>query len=69
VRRLFAGGVDLTVSGRNLHTWTDYTGYDPEVNLFGQNAAGTTTTAADRGFDFAQIPIPRTWSVALRFTY
>jgi len=73
VRRYFADGIELTVSGRNLHTWTDYSGYDPEVNLFGQNATGTTTTvtttAADRGFDFATVPIPRTWSASLRFTY
>jgi len=26
------------VSGNNLYTFTDYTGYDPEVNAFGQNA-------------------------------
>ena len=30
--RFRAEGVRLTVSGRNLATWTDYTGFDPEVN-------------------------------------
>jgi hypothetical protein len=69
VRRYFADGIELTLSGRNLHTWSDYSGYDPEGNLFGQNAPGLTTTAADRGFDFASVPIPRTWSASLRFTY
>jgi TonB-dependent SusC/RagA subfamily outer membrane receptor len=69
VRRYFSDGIELTVSGRNLYTWTDYSGYDPEGNLFGQNAPGLTTTAADRGFDFASVPIPRTWSASLRFTY
>jgi hypothetical protein len=39
------------------------------VNLFGQNSAGLTTTAADRGIDFATIPIPRSWSIGARFTY
>lgn len=29
--RLGAGGLSLTVSGRNLATWTDYTGLDPEI--------------------------------------
>jgi TonB-dependent SusC/RagA subfamily outer membrane receptor len=69
--RLFSEGVDLTLSGRNLYTWTDYSGFDPEVNLFGQTAERTTggQTAADRGFDFATYPIPRTWSVSARFTY
>jgi TonB-linked SusC/RagA family outer membrane protein len=27
-----AEGMKLTVAGRNLHTWTNYTGFDPEVN-------------------------------------
>ena len=27
--------VDLRVAGRNLFTWTDYTGLDPEANLGG----------------------------------
>ncbi|MGH7713260.1 MAG: TonB-dependent receptor domain-containing protein, partial [Gemmatimonadaceae bacterium] len=35
LRRVFRGGVDLTLSGRNLWVWTDYSGYDPEINLFG----------------------------------
>lgn len=69
IRRYFAEGIELTLSGRNLYTWTDYSGYDPEVNLFAQNSPGLTGTVADRGFDFASIPIPRTWSATLRFTY
>ena len=72
VRRVFREGVDLTVSGRNLFVWTDYSGYDPELNLFGTNAGGigsVQTTAADRGFDFGGYPIPRVWSISARFTY
>jgi TonB-linked SusC/RagA family outer membrane protein len=72
VRRVFRDGVELTVSGRNLVVWTDYSGYDPEINLFGTNAGGigsVQTTAADRGFDFGGYPIPRTWSFSARFTY
>ena len=70
IRRVFASGIELTVAGRNLFTWTDYSGYDPEVNFFGQNAGALgTSTAADRGFDFASYPIPRTLSVSARFTY
>ena len=26
-------GVTLTFAGRNLHTWTNYTGLDPEINF------------------------------------
>jgi TonB-dependent SusC/RagA subfamily outer membrane receptor len=72
VRRYFSNGVDLTLSGRNLYVWTKYSGYDPEINLFGTNAGGVgsvQTTAADRGFDFGGYPIPRTWSLSARFTF
>ena len=34
-RTLGLSTVDLRVSGRNLKTWTDYTGIDPEANLGG----------------------------------
>ena len=72
VRQVFHDGIDLTVSGRNLFVWTNYSGYDPEINLFGTNAGGigsVQTTAADRGFDFGGYPIPRVWAISVRFTY
>ena len=72
VRRYFADGIDLTLSGRNLAVWTRYSGYDPEINLFGTNAGGlqsVQTTAADRGFDFGGYPIPRVWSLSARVSF
>ncbi|MGQ0766836.1 MAG: TonB-dependent receptor domain-containing protein [Gemmatimonadota bacterium] len=72
VRRYFRDGIDLTLSGRNLWVWTNYSGYDPEINLFGTNAGGLgsgQTTAADRGFDFGGYPIPRVWSLSARLTF
>jgi TonB-dependent starch-binding outer membrane protein SusC len=72
VRNTFRDGIELTLSGRNLWVWTKYSGYDPEINLFGTNAGGVgsvQTTAADRGFDFGGYPIPRTWSLSARITY
>lgn len=46
----------ITLAGRNLKTWTDFTGWDPETNV------GAQRTLV-RGFNFATVPIPR--SVAL----
>lgn len=34
-QRLRIDGLSLTLAGRNLHTWTDYTGFDPELNFAG----------------------------------
>lgn len=41
-RRLGASGLQLTFSGRNLATWTDYTGFDPEINFAGSSSNFTT---------------------------
>ena len=61
-RSVRAAGLALTLSGRNLYTWTDYTGFDPEMNLFG-------TLTVERGNDFGTYPIPRMWSLGIRATY
>jgi TonB-linked SusC/RagA family outer membrane protein len=44
-------GLSLTLAGRNLKTWTDYRGFDPEVN-----ATGTTNLNAQ---DYYSVPPPR----------
>ena len=51
-------GLTISVSGRNLVSWDDYKGYDPEVN-----AAGQSTLL--RGIDFGAVPIPRTFKLGL----
>jgi TonB-linked SusC/RagA family outer membrane protein len=35
--RMGMGDVSLTLSGRNLHTWTKYSGLDPEINYTAGN--------------------------------
>lgn len=62
VRRLGTSDLGVRVAARNLYTWTDYSGVDPEVNLF---AASTVA----RGVDFATTPIPRTFVVGLDFNF
>lgn len=61
-RAVGADAVSLELIGRNLYTWTEYTGYDPEINLFGAHTAA-------RGIDFAIYPVPRTVSLGVRVTY
>lgn len=45
-------GVDLRLAGRNLHTWTKYTGIDPETSLGG-------AAYAARGIDYFNNPQTR----------
>lgn len=51
---------DITVSltGRNLKSWDNYKGYDPEVNATGQSTVL-------RGIDFGSVPIPRTFAIGI----
>jgi TonB-linked SusC/RagA family outer membrane protein len=49
---------NITLAGRNLISWDDYSGFDPETN-----AGGGSTLA--RGIDFGNVPIPRTFTLSL----
>lgn len=50
--------ITVSVSGRNLISWDNYKGYDPEVNAGGQSTIL-------RGVDFGAVPIPKTFSVGV----
>lgn len=52
----------ITVSGRNLMSIDKYKGWDPETNAAGQSTAV-------RGFDFVEVPIPRTIAIGLNYTF
>lgn len=60
-RAFHAAHLDLTIAGRNLHTWTNYTGFDPEVN---STAAANFSTS-----DFLTLPPTRTWTARVNVTY
>ncbi|MDE3252644.1 MAG: TonB-dependent receptor, partial [Bacteroidota bacterium] len=51
--------LNVSLSGRNLISWDNYNGYDPEVNAGGQSTIL-------RGIDFGAIPIPKTFSVGIQ---
>ena len=59
VRGFGIQGLRLTVYGRNLLSFDSYSGYDPETNVAGQSTGV-------RGYDFVEVPIPRTFGVTLR---
>ena len=50
--------VNLSLVGRNLYSWDNYKGFDPETSAGG---------ASDllRGIDFGNVPIPRTYQLRL----
>lgn len=53
--------IRIYAAGQNIFTWTDYRGYDPEVN-----ANGNDTTL---GFDMSSYPQARSFSIGLNATF
>ena len=56
-RLVGVSSIDVRLAGRNLHTWTDYTGYDPETNLGG-------AVQKTRGMDYFNMPQTRSFVVS-----
>jgi TonB-linked SusC/RagA family outer membrane protein len=50
--------VDVRVFGRNLHTWTKYSGIDPETTLFG-------ASVGQQGFDYFGTPQARSFGITV----
>lgn len=55
----FIRSSSISLIGRNLISWDDYDGYDPETNAGGNSAVL-------RGIDFGNVPIPRTYQLTFR---
>ncbi|PXX28219.1 SusC/RagA family TonB-linked outer membrane protein [Arenibacter sp. ARW7G5Y1] len=58
----FIDNVELSLVGRNLVSWDNYSGWDPEVSAAGQSNGV-------RGFDFATVPIPKTYQFGVNVSF
>ncbi|WP_216647384.1 SusC/RagA family TonB-linked outer membrane protein [Chitinophaga sp. SYP-B3965] len=58
----FIRSSSISLVGRNLISWDDYDGYDPETN-----AGGNSSVL--RGIDFGNVPIPRTFQLSFRASF
>ena len=66
---IFSGrvtGAELNLIGRNLFTWTDYTGYDPEVGLSDTDGGGSEAVTR---VDSYQYPNFRTLTASLQLIF
>lgn len=57
----FFDNLTINASGRNLISWDKFTSYDPETNSGGQSSVAK--------YNFGTIPIPKTYSLALKFQF
>ena len=54
----------LYLAGRYLYTWTDYSGFSPDMNT-----AGSDASAASLGTDFYGYPFARTFAIGFQGTW
>jgi outer membrane receptor protein involved in Fe transport len=62
VQSVGASSMGISVAARNLYTWTNYRGLDPELNLFSANTVA-------QGVDFSNTPLARTFVFGINFTF
>lgn len=64
------GNWTVGLVGRNLHTWTKYRGYDPEVGRSGSGASGSQlNNGALNGIDYFSFPNLRTFTVQVSSSF
>lgn len=62
LRRMVGGrAMELSIAGRNLHTWTKYKGFDPESN---STPGGNFST-----LDFLTLPPTRSWTARVNINF
>lgn len=55
-------GLRIYVSGQNIYTWTNYTGYNPEVNA-------RPDSPLSQGEDYGTYPLPRTFTAGINLSF
>ena len=51
----------LYVAGKNVKTWSDYSGFAPDLN-----SAGSSAGSASLGTDFYAYPLARTFTIGFQ---
>jgi hypothetical protein len=62
--RLKMSQARIYLAGRNLVTWTEYSGYSPDMNTGGSDAG-----AASLAIDFYGYPFARSFSIGFQGTW
>jgi TonB-linked SusC/RagA family outer membrane protein len=60
-KRLNIQSFRIYISGQNLWTWTNYTGYDPEVSVY--------SSALTPGFDYSVYPRAKTMTIGINLNF
>ena len=61
-RKFNCNALQVYISAKNVHTFTKYSGYDPEVSRFGQNNLSM-------GADYGSYPVPKLYMLGLKMNF
>lgn len=61
-RKFNCNALQVYISAKNAHTFTKYSGYDPEVSRFGQNNLSM-------GADYGSYPVPKLYMLGLKINF
>lgn len=61
-RKLSCNALQMYISAKNAYTFTNYSGYDPEVSRFGQNNLSM-------GADYGSYPVPKLYMLGLKMNF
>jgi len=61
------GNMSISFAGRNIALWTDYTGIDPETNVYSFGGGGTFGNNFGQGIEAFGVPIARQYVFTLKF--
>ena len=68
-RRVGANSMAITLSGRNLALWTNYSGSDPEITYGGRQPGGGVEGNFNDSNDSFGMPIPRRYGLRINLGY
>ena len=68
VSKIRMSSLRVYVGVRNLYTFTNYKGWDPEVNYTGTNRS-TQNTNVIQGYDFYTAPQARTYTLGINLSF
>lgn len=67
--RLGANSLAVTLSGRNLALWTNYSGSDPEISYGGRQPGGGVEANFNDSNDSFGMPVPRRYAIRINLGY
>jgi hypothetical protein len=68
-QRLGASSLSVTLSGRNLALWTNYSGSDPEITYAGREPGGGVQANFNDSNDSFGMPVPRRYALRINLGY